>query len=177
MKQTGFRINAVTITANNCIIYYLVNTGGLTFPRLTWPDTCRGTRARCWRWPARTARPPRRWASSPSPAGPAPRRPSRTCRWAWHRVGGAALCWLAPRHPTTDTHPPRSPPSDNCPSPFSRYINRKLTFNFSNLPKPHARYLKSIHESFYVIFDFEFNSDDITMKNFQQFTKNTFWRL
>ena len=108
MKQTGFRINAVTITANNCIIYYLVNTGGLTFPRLTWPDTCRGTRARCWRWPARTARPPRRWASSPSPAGPAPRRPSRTCRWAWHRVGGAALCWLAPRHPTTDTHPPRS---------------------------------------------------------------------
>ena len=80
MKQTGFRINAVTITANNCIIYYLVNTGGLTFPGLTWPDTCRGTRARCWRWPARTARPPPRWASSPSPAGPAPRRPSRTCR-------------------------------------------------------------------------------------------------
>ena len=35
MKQTGFRINAVTITANNCIIYYLVNTGGLTFPGLT----------------------------------------------------------------------------------------------------------------------------------------------
>ena len=46
-----------------------------------WLMICRATRGLYSRWPARTGRPPRRWDSSPSAAGPVQRPPSRTFRW------------------------------------------------------------------------------------------------